>query len=33
LQSLLQMSRAQLSFAATRLARGDEAILDAFVLP
>jgi hypothetical protein len=26
LQSLLQMSRMQLSFAATRLARGDEAI-------
>jgi hypothetical protein len=26
LQSLLQMSRMQLSFAATRFARGDEAI-------
>jgi hypothetical protein len=33
LQSLLQMSRMQSSFAATRLARGDEAILDAFGLP
>jgi hypothetical protein len=33
LPSLLQMSRVQLSFAATCPARGDEAILDAFGLP